>query len=247
MTQDKQAEVEFFDNLAENFNANMNAQEQYGILDALGILDNCGEGNILEVGCGTGEFGRMVASCGARVIGIDISPGMIEENRRRSRVYSWYFSFVHDVENTTTILEDFGPFDSILCINFLHHFRDRSKVLNNFHCWLKSNGYIYIYEPNGANPAHKFFTFCRDVLKYTAPFILKRLSSSNDIKFVEPTALMRESRESEFVVDTFKTYDQHSKPDTILSYIRYFITGIINLFTHKSTSHFILIERKGEN
>ncbi len=244
MTQNKQAEIDFFDRIAPTYNMDADVEEQWAVLSALGIFGHCRGKYILEAGCGTGEFGRLLAHVGSSVIGADISRDMINENKKRTGCMVNYTPYYTDIETLGIFLPD--TFDIILCINFLHHFQNRSTVIRNFHCWLKPGGCVYIYEPNGDYPAHKFFTFCRDVVKHTLPFLLKGLSSSNNIEFVKSYSLIGEFINAGFVVDKFKSYDQHSKPDSILSFIRCFITGVINLFPHNSTNHFILVVRKSE-
>jgi len=49
-------------------------------------LSMCGDVQglrLLDVGCGNGYFSRAMARCGARVIGIDISPKMIEHSKQQ--------------------------------------------------------------------------------------------------------------------------------------------------------------------
>nr|WP_267871762.1 class I SAM-dependent methyltransferase [Nostoc sp. CHAB 5715] len=43
---------------------------------------------ILDIGCGTGEFSRLLAKCTDRVVAIDLSPNMIEVAKQRSRQYT---------------------------------------------------------------------------------------------------------------------------------------------------------------
>lgn len=51
-----------------------------GLVD---LLDPRPGERILDLGCGTGELARAIADRGARVVGIDASPAMIEAARRR--------------------------------------------------------------------------------------------------------------------------------------------------------------------
>jgi ubiquinone/menaquinone biosynthesis C-methylase UbiE len=45
-----------------------------------------GAGKLLEVGCGTGHFSRWLAEKGFGVVGLDISPAMLTEARRRNGI-----------------------------------------------------------------------------------------------------------------------------------------------------------------
>jgi len=50
--------------------------------DLLRLLDPTAGERILDVGCGTGQLTRQIADVGARVVGIDLSPAMIEKARQ---------------------------------------------------------------------------------------------------------------------------------------------------------------------
>lgn len=111
------------------------------------------EGLILDAGCGNGELSKGLARLGYSVIGVDISPKMVQEAN------------LNPVHGFTAIEEDierpdlFKPasLDSILCCAILHHFPSiqASCLLENFSCWLKPGGLVFVWEPNGSNPMIK--------------------------------------------------------------------------------------------
>lgn len=74
------------------------------------------EGIALDLGCGTGEFTQILSKKVIRVFGIDISPVMIEEARKR-----------HSQENIQYSLQDFDEmdeeikYDYIVSIATFHH------------------------------------------------------------------------------------------------------------------------------
>jgi trans-aconitate methyltransferase len=49
--------------------------------DVLGLLEPLSGERILDVGCGTGQLTRVIADSGAKVVGFDASPSMIESAR----------------------------------------------------------------------------------------------------------------------------------------------------------------------
>lgn len=78
---------------------------------------------VLDIGCGVGRWSRRLAARGAQVTGIDLSPTMIEEARRRS--------FASGVgERCRFLVQDCaeldveGPFDLILSVTVLQHILD---------------------------------------------------------------------------------------------------------------------------
>lgn len=78
---------------------------------------------VLDLGCGVGRWSRLLAARGATVTGVDISPTMIEEARRRaaSEGVSERCRFaVGDV----SALEVEGEFDLILGVTVLQHILD---------------------------------------------------------------------------------------------------------------------------
>ncbi|HEY2591013.1 MAG TPA: class I SAM-dependent methyltransferase [Steroidobacteraceae bacterium] len=78
---------------------------------------------VLDIGCGVGRWSRRLAGRGARVTGIDLSPTMIEEAKRRacaSGVAERCRFLVQDCAE----LDVEGPFDLILSVTVLQHILD---------------------------------------------------------------------------------------------------------------------------
>ena len=73
---------------------------------------------VLDIGCGTGEFSRLLAKRSARVIAIDLSPKMIEVAKQRSREFLNIDFQVADVLQWPFPVEQF---DAIASIAVLHH------------------------------------------------------------------------------------------------------------------------------
>jgi SAM-dependent methyltransferase len=75
-------------------------------------------GSALEVGCGTGAFTRLLAERADRVLGLDLSPGMVQVARARSGAYP---NITYQVADFTQW--EFPPqgFDCVASIATLHH------------------------------------------------------------------------------------------------------------------------------
>jgi len=82
---------------------------------------------VLDIGCGVGRWSRLLAARGAHVTGVDISPTMVEEARRRARsegVADRCCFHVRDV----TALDIPGEFDLVLGVTVLQHILDPSAL-----------------------------------------------------------------------------------------------------------------------
>lgn len=57
-------------------------REKEAVLSAVGSVDGK---RVLEIACGTGRFTTMLAERGAEIVGLDISPAMLQEGRKKAR------------------------------------------------------------------------------------------------------------------------------------------------------------------
>jgi ubiquinone/menaquinone biosynthesis C-methylase UbiE len=94
-------------------------------------------GSILDVGCGTGWFVRSVirGNPGAGAIGVDLSPGMVAQARRRAEAENLAGAvFVTadwedpDTEERIRRLLPAGA-GAVVCISCFHYFRDPASAL----------------------------------------------------------------------------------------------------------------------
>ncbi len=150
--QDKQAEIEFFDVIAEK-EYDVVPEEIYSmILSRISLTTE--RGYILDAGCGTGAFGKRLARLGYQVIGVDISQNMVRQANTREK-FDGFHAIAGDMENPG--LFEKNTFDIILCGMVLHHFPnlDSSNLISNFRKWLRPQGTVVVFEPNGSNPLNK--------------------------------------------------------------------------------------------
>jgi cyclopropane fatty-acyl-phospholipid synthase-like methyltransferase len=78
---------------------------------------------VLGVGCGVGRWSRMLAGRGARVTGVDISPTMIEEARRRAAQLGLAARCRFETQHLADL--DVGErFDLVLAVTVLQHILD---------------------------------------------------------------------------------------------------------------------------
>lgn len=111
------------------------------------------KGDILEVGCGIGNFTNSLSSFG-RVWAIDIDKNYINETKhltdKKAKVG------FGDIEKGEYFFESASrdeqkKFDSVVCLNVLEHIRNDSIALKNLHNLLNDKGKLILLVP-----AHKF-------------------------------------------------------------------------------------------
>jgi SAM-dependent methyltransferase len=78
---------------------------------------------VLDVGCGVGRWSRLLASRGAFVTGVDLSPTMIAQSRLRAERAGLSDRCRFLVQDSTGLEAD-GPFDLVLGVTVLQHILD---------------------------------------------------------------------------------------------------------------------------
>lgn len=104
-------------------------------------------GEILEVGCGIGNFTKTLVDYG-RVWAIDINKDYVTQTRRK--VDGKAQVGFGDVESGEYFFKS-KKFDSIVCLNVLEHIKDDQLALNNLFNLLKTGGGLILLLP-----AHQF-------------------------------------------------------------------------------------------
>lgn len=104
-------------------------------------------GNILEVGCGLGNFTKELTNYG-KVVAIDIDDYYVQQTKKvvadNTRVG------FGNIESDKYFFNN-ERFDSIVCLNVLEHIEDDQKALGNMFNLLNDEGYLVLLVP-----AHKF-------------------------------------------------------------------------------------------
>jgi SAM-dependent methyltransferase len=93
----KQASVEMWDSMAQSFGdhavADFKESAFLKLLESQGMLKS--DSRVLDVGCGTGTYARAIAGRCAEVVGVDLSPKMVElavEKARQEQIGNAVFS-----------------------------------------------------------------------------------------------------------------------------------------------------------
>jgi ubiquinone/menaquinone biosynthesis C-methylase UbiE len=112
--------------------------------------------NVLELGCGRGEFAVFLAKQGANVTGVDIGPDLIAASRAIAAMNNVACRF--HAGNINRLPFQDGKFDFIVGIAVLHHLmeQDVRKALQECHRVLKAGGRAVFYEPVENSPLFDF-------------------------------------------------------------------------------------------
>jgi 2-polyprenyl-3-methyl-5-hydroxy-6-metoxy-1,4-benzoquinol methylase len=130
---------------------------------------------VLDIGCGVGRWSRRLARRGARVTGIDLSPTMVDEARRRARVDGVASRCDFQVADVTR-LDLSERFSLVLGITVLQHILEMDRLdaaVERLARHLAPNGRLVLLEaaPSRRNTRCDTAVFhARDVSRYLAAF-----------------------------------------------------------------------------
>ncbi|GGK91382.1 class I SAM-dependent methyltransferase [Mangrovihabitans endophyticus] len=133
--------MEVFDQLAELYQGEHSTNpHQTALVGRIGSLIGPGSA-VLDLGCGTGvPTARMLTEAGHRVVGVDVSEGMLKLARRQVPGAE----FVH--ANIVDLPDEQGPFDAVTAFFSLLMLSkaDIERTLSRTVGWLKPGGYLGI-------------------------------------------------------------------------------------------------------
>ncbi|EGY25793.1 methyltransferase domain protein [Desulfovibrio sp. A2] len=108
------------------------------------------EHDVLDLGCGPGNFLPIVSPLCRSLTGADIVPTFVEASRQ----------LVENEQLTNTTIVLTGPdlpftdarFDRVIMVDTIHHLEDVTATLREVHRILKPSGKLLVFEPNKYNP-----------------------------------------------------------------------------------------------
>ncbi|KAJ51917.1 ubiquinone/menaquinone biosynthesis C-methylase UbiE [Clostridium tetanomorphum] len=154
--------------------------------------------NALDIGCGTGEFTQKLSKRVDSVLGIDISPIMVEEAKKR-----------HTSNNIQYIVKDFDElnentkYDCIVSVATFHHL-DIETALPKINRILNKNGILIVldlYDRKG------LIDFVLDLVAVPANLILEKLKNGKTKEHVEEIQVWKEHSN----LDNYMTYKDLKK------------------------------------
>ena len=147
--QNKEKEIAFFSEYA-------NSQGEYDVFTEESnrkIVQSCIEFSglkppmkIVDLGCGTGVFTKILCDLGFSVSGLDLSPTLIEVAQKKYPNIEFH---VGDVEHMPFASESF---EGVFLSGILHHLPDPSHCTREVYRVLKAKGIFVAFDPNRLNP-----------------------------------------------------------------------------------------------
>ncbi|MFT3856490.1 MAG: methyltransferase domain-containing protein [Aquabacterium sp.] len=134
--------AKIFDNQADNFEAHWVEGLQYTVPRQLADLINaCGQApqgpwRVLDLGCGTGLMGVAIASRASELIGVDLSPKMLEKARSKGV----YQSLLQADIDTVMKAEAAGSFDLITSADVFIHIGKIDEIVAEARRLLRTGG-----------------------------------------------------------------------------------------------------------
>ena len=101
-----------------------------------------GPSEVLDYGCGNGEFLVRAASLGHRTVGVDFDPAAVATARKRGLTV-----FEPSAEQAA---EFSARFDLITAVHVVEHLPDPVGLLRDLRRWLKPGGRLFLEMPNAA-------------------------------------------------------------------------------------------------
>jgi len=123
--------------------------------------------SVLELGCGAGYFTRELASSGAEVVAIDISPELLEIATANCSAPNVRY----EIQNAYELSYPDAVFDSVVGSSVLHHL-EIEAALREIYRVLKPGGRISFTEPNMLNP--------QIAIQKNVPWVKRKLGDSPD-------------------------------------------------------------------
>lgn len=143
MSDRKTVSKEYYDQLAPQYDGHAHANYLQRLSPQIvAKAKSWGCDSVLDVGCGTGSLLTLLRDSEVKVAGVDISPRMIEEAKKR--LGNEVDLRVADSESLPWQVETFSL---VVCVGSFHHYPAPLKALSEMRRVLKRNGHLIIADP----------------------------------------------------------------------------------------------------
>jgi 2-polyprenyl-3-methyl-5-hydroxy-6-metoxy-1,4-benzoquinol methylase len=103
---------------------------------------------VLEIGCGTGNISRPMASLGWEVVATDLDPTSVEWARAHCPFLNVHFVVADILYNTL----DYGMFDAVVLSEVLEHLSEPAIALQRIRNVMNADAVLVVTTPNGYGP-----------------------------------------------------------------------------------------------
>jgi len=163
-----------YDQIAPTFDQRYVARTYEGITNSLrSLVKDLKAEQILEVGCGTGHWLDMLQNEAHQVYGLDLSPGMLQEARKKGS------SFYLVCGRASQLPYPDASFDLIFCVNAFHHFPQPILFINEAYRLLRPGGALAIIGGDPHTGRDRWFVY--DYFESTWDLDITRFPSSGAI------------------------------------------------------------------
>jgi 2-polyprenyl-3-methyl-5-hydroxy-6-metoxy-1,4-benzoquinol methylase len=108
-------------------------------------IKSCLGKNILEAGCGIGKMTEFLLENEREVLGIDINKSHIARIKEKFAKNKKFRAMLFDISGENILIK--GEFDTVVCLNVLHHIPNEENALRNMNKLLNKNGKLILLEP----------------------------------------------------------------------------------------------------
>lgn len=156
-TVDPSSIKDFFDDMAVErdafFRANpvLDYEQQTRSRAVLRLLDPQRGETVLDIGCGNARDIVPILRAGARIVGVDLSEGMIGQARRDLAAAGYADVVEFEVGDATQLRFQAGSFDKVLCSEVIEHIPDAAAAIAEIRRVLKPGGRLVLSTPNQAS------------------------------------------------------------------------------------------------
>jgi len=183
---------------------------------------------VLDVGCGGGILSEAMARRGARVLGIDLAPALLEVARlhaAQSRL---------DVEYRDICAEELasarpGSFDLVTCMEMLEHVPDPAQALGALARLVKPGGDVVVSTLNRTPSAFLIAILGAEYIARVLP-----RGTHEYLKFIRPSELARWARAADLELSDLSglSYNPLTRAfrlsgDTRVNYLAHFRKGVL--------------------
>jgi predicted TPR repeat methyltransferase len=145
--------------------------------------------DILDMGCGTGLCGPLVRGYARRLIGVDLSGGMLTQAKEKG-----LYDYLEQIEITEYLRNQSEAFDVIISADTLVYFGALERVLAAAARALRSGGYLFFTLEHGTSPlAPDYHLETHGRYTHARPYVERLLESNGLVPEIGQAELRMES------------------------------------------------------